>query len=321
MAGWTHQYARINDLDVHYVEQGSGPLVVLLHGFPHLWYSWRHQIGPIAEAGHRVVAPDMRGMGRTTAPADFRDYDLPALTADLTGLLEHLGEEKAVFSGLDFGVTAAYDLAHLHPERVRALIGLQNPFLNWTDKPPLEMAAAAGRKHFQHIAYFTEPGPSDRDLDAAPREFLTKVFHTLSGSGNYLNTWQHPPGTTYIDAMDEAPPLPWSWLSEAELELYVENYSASGFTGGLNWYRVGDIRWEQRKQFEGERITVPYYFVGSEKDIDLAVFHGKDPLERFQQYYSDVRDVRIVPGAGHLMQMESPAAVNEAMLAFLADMD
>ncbi|MFC0866216.1 alpha/beta fold hydrolase [Sphaerimonospora cavernae] len=317
MSEWTHRFSRINGIDVHYVEQGSGPLVVLLHGFPHLWFSWRHQIGPIADAGFRVVAPDMRGMGRTSAPRDFRQYDVPSITGDLLGLLDHLGAEKAIFSGLDFGMFSAYDLAHLHPERVAALIGLQNPFINWTEKPPLTLAAEAGREHFHHIHYFSEPGVADRDLDAAPRRFLTKVFHTLSGAGDYLRTWDHPPGATYIDAMEEPPPLPWPWLTETELEFYVENYSASGFTGGLNWYRVGDLRWEQRKAFEGQKITVPYYFIGSENDIDLAVFHGRDPLERFGQFYADVRGVRVLEGAGHMMQMERPGAVNEVMLEFL----
>ncbi|WP_027945683.1 alpha/beta fold hydrolase [Amycolatopsis taiwanensis] len=317
MGEWEHRFCRINGLDVHYVEQGSGPLVVLLHGFPHLWYSWRHQIGPLAEAGFRVVAPDMRGMGRTSGPRDCRGYDVPAVTGDLLGLLDHLGGRRAIFSGLDFGMFAAYDLAHRHPERVAALIGLQNPFINQPEKPPLALAAEAGRKHFYHIHYFIEPGVADRDLDAAPRTFLQKVFFALSGDADYLSSWQHPPGTTYIDALPEAPPLPWKWLSAAELELYVENYSASGFTGGLNWYRVSDIRWEQRKAYQGKKITVPYFFIGSEKDVDLAVWHGKEPLEQLHQRYQDVRDVRILDGAGHMMQMERPDAVTEVMVEFL----
>jgi pimeloyl-ACP methyl ester carboxylesterase len=317
-AEWAHRFARINGLDVHYVEQGSGPLVVLLHGFPHLWFSWRHQIGPIAEAGFRVVAPDMRGMGRTSAPRDHREYDVGAITGDLLGLLDHLGAEQAIFSGLDFGMFSAYDLAHLHPERVAALIGLQNPFINRTAKPPLTLAAESGREHFDHIHYFSEPGVADRDLDAAPREFLRKVFHALSGEADFLVSWRHPPGTTYIDALPEPPPLPWPWLSEAELELYVENYSAGGFTGGLNWYRVGDLRWEQRKAYVRRRIAVPYFFIGSENDIDLAVWHGDEPLKRFHEHYEDVRGVRILEGAGHLMQMERPREVNAVLLEYLA---
>lgn len=318
MGAWVHRFCRVNGIDVHYVEQGAGPLVVLLHGFPHLWYSWRHQISPIANAGFRVVAPDMRGMGRTSAPSDVRGYDVPAITGDLLGLLDHLGEARAIFSGLDFGMFAAYDLAHLHPDRVTALIGLQNPFLNQANKPASTLAAESGKEHFNHMHYFAEPGVADRDLAVAPREFLRKVFFALSGDADYLSSWQYPPGTTYIDALPDAPPLPWKWLSEPELELYVENYSASGFTGGLNWYRAGDLQWERRKEYASAKIATPYFFIGSENDIDLAVWHGEKPLERFDDYYSDVRDVRILDGAGHMMQMERPDAVNKAILEFLS---
>lgn len=321
MGQWRHRFARINGLDVHYVEQGSGPLVVLLHGFPHLWFSWRHQIGPLAEAGYRVVAPDLRGMGRTSAPLDWRAYDVPSITGDLLGLLDHLGQQRAVFSGLDFGAFAAYDLAHQYPERVAGLIGLQNPFLTRTERPPMELAAESGRRHFNHMDYFAEPGVADRELDAAPREFLTKVFHALSGSADYLSTWQYPPGTTYLEALPEPPPLPWDWFSEAELELYVENYSASGFTGGLNWYRVGDLCWQQRRTYDRELVTVPYCFIGSEADIDLAVWHGEQPLERFAEYYADIRGIRMLDGAGHMLQLERPKVVAKTMLELLAAID
>ncbi|MFD0898848.1 alpha/beta hydrolase [Actinomadura sediminis] len=317
MAGWSHRYARINDLDVHYVEQGSGPLVVLLHGFPHLWFSWRHQIGPIADAGFRVVAPDMRGMGRTSGPADHREYGPASIVGDVVGLLDHLGEEKAVFSGLDFGLFAAYDLAHHHPERIEAIIALENPFFTPSRESPLTLAARQAERHFNHIHYFAAPGVADSDLAAAPREFLRKVFYALSSDYHYLDVWKKPPGTSYIDALPETPPLPWSWLTETELEFYVADYSASGFTGGLNWYRAMDLAWEYRKSYEG-RTTVPYYFIGSEQDADLEGWHGDDPLNRLGDHHADVRDVRMLKTAGHMMQMEKPAETTATMLEFLA---
>ncbi|WP_026403576.1 alpha/beta fold hydrolase [Actinomadura rifamycini] len=317
MAGWSHRYARINDLDVHYVEQGDGPLVVLLHGFPHLWYSWRHQIGPIADAGFRVVAPDMRGMGGTSGPADHRAYGPASIVGDVAGLLDHLGEDRAVFSGLDFGLFAAYDLAHRHPERVEALIALENPFFTPSRESPLTLAARQAERHFNHIHYFAAPGAADRDLAAAPREFLRKVFYALSSDYHYLDVWKKPPGTSYIDALPETPPLPWPWLTEAELEFYVAEYSRSGFTGGLNWYRAMDIAWEERKSY-APRTTVPYYFIGSEQDADLEGWHGDAPLNRLGDHHADVRDVRMIKAAGHMMQMEKPAETTAAMLEFLA---
>ncbi|MBO2457933.1 alpha/beta fold hydrolase [Actinomadura violacea] len=317
MARWSHRYARVNGLDVHYVEQGEGPLVVLLHGFPHLWFSWRHQIGPIADAGFRVVAPDMRGMGGTSGPAGHREYGVEHIVGDVAGLLDHLGAERAVFSGLDFGLFAAYDLAHRHPERVAAIIGLENPFFTPSEESPLTLAARQAKRHFNHIHYFAEPGVADRDLAAAPREFLRRVFYALSSDYHYLDVWRKPPGTTYIDALPDAPPLPWRWMSDLELEFYVDAYSRSGFTGGLNWYRAMDLSWEHRKAYAGRKNPVPFYFIGSEQDADLEGWHGDDPLSKLHEHHEDVRDVRMLKDAGHMMQMERPEETTATMLEFL----
>ena len=158
MAHWTHHYAQVNGIRMHYVEEGAGPLVVLCHGFPHLWFSWRHQIPALAAAGWRVVAPDMRGMGQTDAPPDPASYDVEHTVADLTGLLDHLGAESAVFVGLDFGVFAIYDLAFCHPERVRAIVGLENPATPHNPQlAPLREAEQWAKNHFVHIHYFETP--------------------------------------------------------------------------------------------------------------------------------------------------------------------
>jgi pimeloyl-ACP methyl ester carboxylesterase len=319
MAAWVHRRARINGLAMHYVEQGEGPLVILCHGFPHIWFSWQHQIPALAAAGWRVVAPDMRGMGQTEAPPDPSAYDVDHTVGDLTGLLDHLGERQAVFAGLDFGILAIYDLALRHPERVRAVIGLENPFpVHDPAIAPLAEAALQAKEHFIHIDYFRPYGPADKALDAAPREFLAKVFFALSGDYRYLNVWSQPPGATYLEALPEPPPLPWPWLSELELEFFVSEYSRSGFTGGLNWYRAMDLRWEQRRAFEGVKSTPPFYFIGSENDVDLEAWHGDDPIAHIPDHHADVRAIRMLPKAGHMMQMERPGEVNAALLEFLA---
>ena len=321
MGNWTHRYARVNGLRMHYVEQGAGPLVVLCHGFPHLWFSWRHQIPALAAAGWRVVAPDMRGMGQTDAPPDPGSYDVEHTIGDLTGLLDHLGEKSAVFAGLDFGVFAIYDLAFRQPKRVNAISGLENPAIPHNPQlAPLREAAAWAQDHFDHIHYFEPPGPADEALNAQPREFLTRVFYALSGDYHYLDVWKHPPGTSYLDALPQAPPLPWHWLSELEMEFFVSEYARTGFTGGLNWYRAMDLRWAQRRCFEGRKNPVPFYFIGSERDCDLEAWHGDDPLGALQTQYADVRGVAMLSEAGHMMQMERPREVNEWMLRFLAEL-
>ncbi len=321
MAQWQHRYATINGIRMHYVEQGTGPLLVLCHGFPHLWFSWRHQIPALAAAGWRVVAPDLRGMGQTQAPPDPQSYDVEHTVGDLTGLLDHLGEDAAVFCGLDFGVFAIYDLAFRQPERVRAVIGLENPATPHNPQlPPLREAEAWAKNHFVHIHYFEPPGPADAALNARPREFLTRVFYALSGDYHYLDVWKHPPGTAYLDALPQAPPFPWPWLTELEMEFFVSEYARTGFTGGLNWYRAMDLRWAQRRRFEGVKNPAPFYFIGSERDCDLEAWHGDDPLGALQQQYADVRGVAMLSEAGHMMQMERPREVNEWMLRFLAEL-
>ena len=317
---WTHHHATINGIHTHYVEQGDGPPVVLCHGFPHIWFSWHRQISALAAAGYRVIAPDMRGMGQTQAPSEPEAYGVEPITADLVGLLDHLDLERAVFAGLDFGAFAIYDLALRHPQRVTAVIGLENPAAPHNpEEPPLTEYRRMGEQHFLHIEYFRVPPRADEELAAQPRRFLHKVFHTLSGAGNYFDCFKHPPGTSYIDAMAEPPPLPWPWLSELELEFFVNEYSRSGFTGGLNWYRSMDIKWRDRKPFEGMQSAVPAYFLGSEHDVDLEGFHGDDPISLMRAVFPDLREVRMIPGAGHMVQLEASGEVNAILLDYLAD--
>lgn len=322
MKNWTHRHARINGLDMHYVEQGSGPLVVLLHGFPHTWFSWRHQLDALAAAGYRAVAPDLRGMGQTTAPTDVEDYRADRIVADLTALLDHLGERQAVFTGLDFGLFAAYDLALEHPERVRGLIGLQNPFFASYDRVPSEVESERGREHFNHMSYYNDdPDHARADYDAHPREILAKIFHILSGRADFTDVWAHPPGTSYRQALPEPPELPWPWLSEWELETYVNDYARSGFHGGVSWYRAIDLNWEYRRQRPQTRTRVPFYFLGSDADVDLAHWHGDDPIEQLREHHDDVRMVRTVSTGGHLIAMENPDDVNRVFVEFLRDLD
>lgn len=318
MAQWAHRHIKANGIHMHYVEQGQGIPVILCHGFPHLWFSWRHQIPVLANAGFRVIAPDMRGMGQTEAPLAVEAYDVAPITADLIALLDAIGEKKAIFCGLDFGAFAIYDLALRAPDRVIGIIGLENPAAPHNPAiPPLQEYAAMAKNHFVHIHYFADYGPSDRALHAHPREFLSKVFYALSADYHYLDVWKHPPGTTYLDALPEAPPLPWRWLSELELEFYVSEYSRTGFTGGLNYYRSMDLKWASRKPYEGVQSKIPAYFIGSEQDCDLEGFHGDDPIGLMRAQFPDLREVAMVKNAGHLVQMERPEEVNRHMLRFL----
>ncbi len=325
MANWTHHHADINGIPMHYVEEGAargeGMPVVFCHGFPHIWFSWHRQMHALAGAGYRAIAPDMRGMGQSEGPLDAAGYGVDAVTLDLLGLLAHAGEEKAVFVGLDFGAFAVYDFAMRHPDKVLGVIGLENPAAPHNpDKPPLVEYAELAEQHFVHIEYFRPVGPADAALDASPREFLSKVFYALSGDYHYLDVWKHPPGTPYLAALPEPPPLPWSWLSELELEFFVNEYARSGFTGGLNWYRSMDLKWEQRRPYEGKTSPVPAYFIGSERDADLEGFHGADPIQLFRRQFPDTRRVDMIADGGHMVQLEKSAELNRLLLAYLGEL-
>ena len=315
-----HHNTTINGINMHYVEQGEGIPIVLCHGFPHTWYSWSRQIPVLAEAGFRVIAPDMRGMGATEAPANPEAYGLPDINADLIGLLDHIGEEKAIFAGLNFGAFAIYDLALMHPEKLIAVIGLENPSAPHNPEiPPLTEYAEMGKKHFLHIEYFRVPDAADRDLNANVRDFLSKVYYALSGDYDFGQVMANPPGMSYRDALPTPPPLPWPWLSAEDLDACVKAYEQSGFTGGLNWYRSMDIKWEQRKALEKAVSDLPTYFIGSENDVDLEHFHGDNPLAKLKAQFPNLEQVKMIPEAGHLMQLERSDDVNRILLSFVED--
>ena len=223
-----HHQAIINGISMHYVEQGQGLPVILCHGFPHTWYSWRHQIPAIANAGFRVIALDLRGMGGTEGPAHPEEYGLPQINADLIGLLAHLGESKAIFVGLDFGAFAIYDLALMHPDKVIAVIGLENPAAPHNPAvPPLTEYAAMAENHFLHIEYFRELDAAD-NLHAHTREFLSQVYYALSGDYDFSQVMAHPPGISHREA-PPTPPLPWPWLSEADMDVWRSGLSSLWF--------------------------------------------------------------------------------------------
>src|SRR5699024_6462216 len=162
--------------------------------------------------------------GQTAVPEHVEDYRVDRIIADICGLLDHLDEVQAVFSGLDFGLFAAYDVAIEHPERVRGLIGLQNPFHSSHGRRPSDVEIAAGRKRFNHMSYYLENPESARtDYETHSREILAKIFHILSEEADFTQIWKNPPGTSYRDALPTPPDLPWSWMSEWELETYVSD--------------------------------------------------------------------------------------------------
>lgn len=299
-------------------DSGSGTAVVLCHGFPGLGYSYRHQSAALAEAGFRAIALDMPGYGGTTRPDAIDEYTNDAVAARMIALLDALGIDKAVFVGHDFGAPAAWTTALRYPDRVAGLVSLAVPYApDRFPARPSTIYAAMARKHFLHIHYFQEPGVAERELDAQPREFLQRLFHALSGAYRYLDVWDHPSeGNGYLDVLPEAPALPWSWLTEEDFDVYVKTFTATGFTGGLSWYRAYDANWERNEDLDGAHINVPTLFVAGAEDPVIAM-SGPKALDRMKDTVPDLRGVHLLGGAGHFVQQERAAEVNELLISFL----
>jgi pimeloyl-ACP methyl ester carboxylesterase len=230
-------------------DEGEGPLLVLCHGFPELAYSWRHQVGPLTDAGFRVVAPDMRGYGHSSAPSAVESYDVLSLCGDLCGLLDTLGEESAVFVGHDWGASVVWQLAVFHPERVGAVAGLSVPFVPRAPAAPIPIMRRHLGEDF-YIVWFQEPGVADEAL-------ARDVRRTLTTSRQWTAEWAKE---------EDRPARRAEWLSEEELEVYVEAFQRTGFTGGLNWYRNIDRNWELTEAVAERRVEAPALFLTGELD-------------------------------------------------------
>ena len=289
-----------NGVELNVIEAGAadGPLVVLCHGFPELAYSWRHQVPALTAAGFRVVAPDMRGFGRSSIPPEIAAYDIVSLCGDLCGLLDALGEESALFVGHDWGANAVWQLAVLHPARVRAVAGLSVPFVPRAPAAPIPIMRRHLGEDF-YIVWFQQPGVADAAL-------ARDVRRTLTTSRQWTAQWA---------LQDDQPPRPPAWMTERELDVYVEAFERTGFTGGLNWYRNIDRNWELTADVAGRKVEQPALFLTGERDPVRRFM----PAEAMRGWVTDLRAEIVVPGAGHWVQQQEPESVNAALVGFLQD--
>ncbi|HUO71237.1 MAG TPA: alpha/beta hydrolase [Solirubrobacteraceae bacterium] len=292
-----HHQLTLADVELHVAEVGQGPPVVLCHGFPELWYSWRHQLPLLAGSGYRALAPDMRGYGRSSIPDDVEAYDLLSICSDLVGLLDAIGAQRAVFVGHDWGASAVWQLAVAHPERVAAVAGISVPFTPRSPAPPVGLLRQALGEDF-YIVWFQQPGVADAAL-------ARDVRRTLTSRAQWTAQW----------AQDDAQPSLPPWLSEDDLRVYVQEFERTGFTGGLNYYRNIDRSWQLTSHLADARVEQPALFITG----------SRDPVRRFMPaqlmngWVTDLRGRVVIEGAGHWVQQERPADVGDALLRFLSD--
>jgi pimeloyl-ACP methyl ester carboxylesterase len=297
---------------------GQGPLVVLIHGFPESWYSWRHQIPALAEAGYRVAVPDVRGYGGSDKPLAIEDYSIKDMCADIDGLIAALGAERAVVVGHDWGAAIAYRTAMFHPERVRAVAGLGVPYLARGPTPSIQLFRKIYEDRFFYQLYFQEPGVAEAELEADVRTSLRKLYYWGSGDRQIANaaTIDNAPGPGLLDRLLDPNPFP-AWLTEADLDYFASQFRNSGFRGPLNRYRNSERDFEQLAKFDGKPLTHPTAFMAGSLEPVLRMIPGVDMVELMRKQCTDLRYVSLMEGAGHWLQQERPTEVNAALLEFL----
>ncbi|WP_033263017.1 alpha/beta fold hydrolase [Amycolatopsis vancoresmycina] len=300
----THRTVEVGGLGVHVAEQGTGPLVLLLHGWPETAHSWRHQLGPLAEAGYHVVAPDQRGYGGTGGPADPGQYTILHLVGDVVGLIGALGEREAIVVGHDWGAPVAWHTALLRPDLVRGVAGLSVPPAVRAPAPPLGLLRQRFGDGFYQL-YFQRPGVAEAEFGADLRTTFRKLLGGAAADPVVRD------GEGFLDRFTAPDPLP-AWLSDEDVDTAVASFGRSGFTGGLNWYRNIDRNWELLAPWQGRRITPPSLFLCGDGDLTNAF----TDRTRIAEAAPGLRGVIDVPGAGHWVQMERPHEVNSALLEF-----
>lgn len=315
--GVTQRRVSTNGVELNIAEAGTGPLVLLLHGFPESWYSWRHQFAPLAAAGYHVVAPDMRGYGQSDKPHDIAAYNQVEVVNDVIGLVSALGYETAVVIGHDWGAPTAWASALHHPDVVRAVGALSVPFMPRSPVPPMTAMRAIFEGQFFYQLYFFEPGVAEAEFEADIRTALKKFLVMGAGETDLASLSPRKLGDDLLSGLPDPDTLP-AWLSEADLDVYAAEFRGSGMRGPLNYYRNHDLTW---KLTEGAPTTIhqPAFFVAG--DRDGVVMMAAAAIEAMPQFVSDLRLSRMIPGIGHWTQQEAPGPVNEAILAFLTSVD
>jgi pimeloyl-ACP methyl ester carboxylesterase len=321
-----HRTIEGNGIAIHFAEAGSGPVVLLCHGFPESWYSWRHQLKALAQAGYRAVAPDMRGYGQTGQPEAIDAYTLFHLVGDMVGILDALGAPQAVVAGHDWGAPVAWHCALLRPDRFRAVAGLSVPFIPRGAKRPTSAMPQSESSLFYQL-YFQAPGVAEAELGRDPRATIRRLLYSGSGdvprrSDNTLG--DQAPGMVprtggFLTRTINPPTLP-AWLSEADIDVFAKEFGRAGFRGGLNWYRNIDRNWELLAPFAGAKVTVPALYIAGDRDLVVKFPKMDQLIPNLKLFVPALTKTIMLPGCGHWTQQERPDEVSAALIAFLREL-
>ena len=317
MAEFAHRFVNTNGIRMHYVEAGSGPHVLMCHGFPESWYSWRHQIRALADAGFHAIAPDMRGYGQTDRPKEVEAYDIFQLTGDLVGLVNALGGEPVVIVGHDWGALITQCAALFRPDLFRAVVLLSVPFLARGPISPgeWEKQKYPGKIFYQQI--FRAPG-SEKIFETDVRGSIIRALYSASGDPPPEERWRPviDPGKI-AEVLPAASKKP-AWVTEEDIDFFTSEFERAGFAGGLNYYRNMDRNWALTPFLAGARLRQPTLFIAG--DCDAVIDFWNEEFNALEKNVPNLRKKVVLPGVGHWTQQERPAEVNRLIIEFLKNL-
>jgi pimeloyl-ACP methyl ester carboxylesterase len=290
----------------------------MVHGWPELWYSWRHQIPAVVAAGFKVVAPDVRGYGGSDKPHPVEAYDMVELTADLVGLIDALGEERAILVGHDWGAPICWNTAALYPERVAAVVGLSVPYFQRGRVSSIELYKRIYRGRFFYQLYFQAEGVAEAELAADVRASLRKIYYSASGegAGRASLAVRKSPDASMLEGLIDPDPFP-SWLTEADLDYYEDAFTQGGWRGPLNRYRAQQRDWELLPQLSHLTVDLPSGFIAGSLDPVRRFARRRDLYQDAGAHCTNFLGTTLIEGKGHWIQQEAPEEVNQALLQFL----
>lgn len=298
--------------------KGEGKLILCVHGFPELWYSWRHQIDRFSARGYRVAALDVRGYGRSSKPPEISAYSIRNLAADVAAVIDRLGDGAAILFGHDWGAPIVWNTALIYPEKVTAVAGLSVPYVPRGAASFITLARSLYAGRFFYQLYFQEEGVAEAEFESDIPTALRKLYFAASGDAPLdALLAEKPADAKLLDGMADPSPFP-AWMSKAELKMYADAFRVGGFRGPLNRYRAQEIDFTDMAGYAGKPVTQPSYFVAGERDPVRRFIPGLDLYQNAGAACSDFRGSVILPRIGHWVQQEAPEATNGALEAFLA---
>ena len=296
---------------------GDGPVILCVHGWPELWYSWRHQMNYFSQRGYRVAAMDVRGYGGSTKPKEIAAYTMLELTSDVAAVAQALSDESVVLFGHDWGAPIVWNTALRHPDTVRAVAGLSVPYMPASGDSFLDLARAVYEDRFFYQIYFQEPGVVEAEVETDFRTALRKIYFSLSGDAPVDDWLKHKPkDASLLDGLTDPNPFP-KWMTPEDLKVFIEAFSQSGFRGPINRYRAQPIDLEESAPIRGKLIEQPACFIAGEQDAVRHFIPGADMYADPGSACRDFRGATIIPKIGHWVQQEAPQETNAALDQFL----